>query len=63
MLPTKDQRQRRGDELILEHCAALGRLAHPRRAPFERLEAFLGHDFAHLLVHGLTATGRGRRPA
>jgi hypothetical protein len=63
MLPTKDQRHRRGDALILEHCAALDRLARPRcAAPIERLEALLGHDFAHLLVHGLTATG-GRRHA
>ena len=43
----------RGYELLLEHCAALTRVA-PMRAPaFERLEEALGGDLTRLLLVAL----------
>ena len=50
----------RGAALLLEHCAALGRLGHPRRPPLARLEAVLGPELAHVLVHGLAGRPRPR---
>jgi hypothetical protein len=47
--------QPRGARLLVEHCVALARLDHPRTAPFDRLQAVIGHDLAHVLVHGLAS--------
>jgi hypothetical protein len=62
MIAAQPHVQGRGARLLVEHCAALARLDHPRRAPFERLQAVVGADLAHLLVHGL-ASGPPRRLA
>jgi hypothetical protein len=62
MFAAQPQAQGRGARLLVEHCAALARLADPRSAPFERLQAVIGQDLAHLLVHGL-ASGPSRRVA
>jgi hypothetical protein len=50
----------RGQELLLEHCAALNKLHASRPAPFDRLQALVGAELARLLVDGLAA-GPGRR--
>jgi hypothetical protein len=60
MFAAQPQAQGRGARLLVEHCAALARLDHPRSAPYERLQAVVGQDLAHLLVHGL-ASGPPRR--
>lgn len=38
---------------ILEDCAALSRLTMTCSDPLQRVEALVGHDLAHLLLHGL----------
>lgn len=43
----------RGYELLLEHCAALTRVAPARTPAFERLEEALGCDLTRLLVVAL----------
>ena len=50
----------RGFELLLEHCAALTRVACPRTPAFERLEHVLGGELTRLLVLAL-ARRRGAR--
>jgi hypothetical protein len=62
MFAAQPQVQGRGARLLIEHCAAIAKLDHPRSAPFERLQALVGHDLAHVLVHGL-ASGPPRRIA
>jgi hypothetical protein len=60
MFAAEPHNRGRGARLLVEHCAALARLDHPRRAPLDRLEALVGHDLAHVLVHGLA--GGPHRP-
>ncbi len=43
----------RGDELLLEHCAALTRASTARTPAFVRLEETLGGDLTRLLVVAL----------
>jgi hypothetical protein len=43
----------RGSELLLEHCAALTRVASVRTPAFERLEQALGGELTRLLVVAL----------
>lgn len=51
----------RGTPLLLEHCAALGRVAaQERRDVGARLERAVGSELAQRLVGALTAGGRGR---
>jgi hypothetical protein len=52
---------RRGEDLLLEHCEAVGRLAEGRRSAAARLEAYLGDQLTHFLVFALAADQR-RRP-
>jgi hypothetical protein len=54
-------KSRRGDELLLEHCEAFGRVAERRRSAALRLETHLGDQLAQLLVFALAADQR-RRP-
>jgi len=46
---------RRGDALLLSHCAAFG---VERPAPFARLEQQIGPQLAKLLVFALSRQGR-----
>lgn len=46
---------RRGDALLLSHCAAFG---VERPAPLARLEAQIGPELAKLLVFALSRQGR-----
>ena len=48
----------RGAELLLAHCAAVGRLDPGGCSPFERLEALVGGELAGLLVRALGTTRR-----
>ena len=52
----------RGRALLLEHCAALGRLDAPRPAARERLASAIGHELAGLLLRALARDYRGRSP-
>jgi hypothetical protein len=47
----------------MEHCALLERLHRPTRSPFARLEAVVGSELAHVLVHGLSSSGPRRAQA
>ncbi|HET8606117.1 MAG TPA: hypothetical protein VFL66_03710 [Gaiellaceae bacterium] len=52
----------RGAELLLRHCAAVGRLGEPRLPAASRLEQALGHELTELLLHALAPHGfQGRR--
>ncbi|MGH3102474.1 MAG: hypothetical protein ACRDN6_00025 [Gaiellaceae bacterium] len=48
----------KGAALLIEHCAGLARLEDCRPSPYERLEALVGVELAHMLVYAL-ATDRG----
>jgi hypothetical protein len=53
----------RGAALLLEHCAAVGRLDEARPSPLERLEALVGCDLARMLLTALIGErGVRRRP-
>jgi hypothetical protein len=52
----------RGDELLLEHCAALAGADESRLSAFHRLEQALGGDLARMLV-GALGKHRSARPA
>jgi hypothetical protein len=43
----------RGAELLLHHCAAIGRLDEPRAPARSRLDQALGPELAQLLVRAL----------
>ena len=53
--------RRRGLDLLLLHCAALSGIEDTRPSPLERLEAVVGDEFAHLLLHGAAVSGAAGR--
>ena len=52
----------RGRALLLEHCAAIGRLNEPRPAARDRLASAIGSELAGLLLRALARDYRGRSP-
>jgi hypothetical protein len=55
-----DNRDARGFELLLVHCAALSAAVEPRRPVFDRLRELLGVDLTRLLLVGLSGSQRTR---
>jgi hypothetical protein len=50
----KPQAGGRGTDLLLQHCAALGRSSESRPSPYQRLSAALGDELARMLINALT---------
>jgi hypothetical protein len=63
MPAVKPHARHRGDARIMEHCVLLGRLHRPTRSPYARLEAVVGSELAHVLVHGLAGGPRREQAA
>lgn len=49
---------RRGDDLLLRHCAYVERMGEPRVPASSRLEQALGRELTELLLHALAPQGR-----
>ncbi len=53
-------RHSRGDDMLIQHCVALGRFDAARRPPAARLEDAIGGELARFLLFAL-AVPQGRR--